>query len=301
MIALGASTALEGFATTATTVTYTVMGLLLDTSTPPIAQGYEQLAQGQLASSAASIYNPGGTNSALVSSIHLFNTSASASQTVNLYASGTTAAHQIATVSIPSGGFATYEDGSGWKIFNSSGLQITGGILYIGSLGTESTAVQTGLTASSANLVTGSLFQLTTGYLNIGTKFRWNLTVIKTTAAGVATWTLAIKYGTNGTTADAAIATYTSGTNSALADRAFYVVDCVVTGLGSGTTATATSMVHGTNQATDITGLGSLGGAAPGSTAGFNSTATNPFFHLDITPGASAVMTCVCMAEQIHV
>ena len=83
MIALGASQALEGFATTATTVTYTITGLLMGSTSPPAATNYQQLAQGQFASSVASIYNPGGSSNALISNIYLYNTSAGRRRRMN--------------------------------------------------------------------------------------------------------------------------------------------------------------------------------------------------------------------------
>lgn len=167
----------------------------------------------------------------------------------------------------------------------------------VGGQGTPNTAAQS-LTASSANLVTGTSVALVTGALNVGTRYRFHLGVNKT-AAGVATWTAAVKLGTANTTSDAAIATWTSGTNTALIDTAILIIEVTVTALGSGTSATAKCMAFYVNaQGTAITGLGSIA-AAPGSTAGFNSTATSPFLHIDITPGASAVMTAWGSADQV--
>lgn len=167
----------------------------------------------------------------------------------------------------------------------------------VGGVGTPATAAQS-LTASAANLVTGTSVALVTGALNVGTRYRFHLGVNKT-AAGVATWTAAVKFGTANTTSDAAIATWTSGTNTALIDTAILIIEVRVTALGSGTSATATCMAFYVNaQGTAITGLGSIA-AAPGSTAGFNSTATSPFLHIDITPGASAVMTAWGSADQV--
>ena len=120
-IVLGTSQALEGVATNATTVTYTISGLLLSSASPPVATGYEILAQGQLPSSAGSLYNPGGSATALISYISLFNTGASA-QTVTIYAEGTTTAHSVAAFSIPASGWAQYEGKNGWIVYTSNGI-----------------------------------------------------------------------------------------------------------------------------------------------------------------------------------
>jgi hypothetical protein len=126
MLALGTSQALEGSATSATTVTYTISGLEMDNSSPPNEVGYSVLAQGQLAASAGSMYNPGGSNTALISSIHLLNTNGTTSQTIALYIEGTAGANQIVSLVIPAGGYATYEDGDAWTVYTSSGLIVTG-------------------------------------------------------------------------------------------------------------------------------------------------------------------------------
>ena len=83
MIALGTSQAIEGSATNASTVNYTIGGLLLNDASPPVATGYQILAQGQLGSSAGSMYNPGGSATALISYINFNNTGATA-QSINL-------------------------------------------------------------------------------------------------------------------------------------------------------------------------------------------------------------------------
>ena len=358
MIALGESQALEGVATDASKVTYTISGCLITPGTPPAAAAYEVLAQGQLPSSAGSIYNPGASNYALISSIHLFNTNSS-TETVTLYIEGTAGSNEIAVLGIPAGGFATYEDGVGWTVYSAAGLQLVSGAVLTVAAGdtsiivggtTANPTLETGtldaiaadhppaadwsnnshkitslangvnpqdaaafgqvpggegtpdstaasLTASSANVLAGSLFQLPTSFLAVGMRFRWVISLTKT-AAGLAVWTAAVKFGTAGTNSDGAIATWTSGTNTALIDKALLIIESRITALGSGTSATAACTAFYVNaQGTTSTGLGDIA-AAPGATAGFNSTATTPFMHIDVTPGTSAVMTGWAMAER---
>jgi hypothetical protein len=166
VLALGTSQALEGTATSATTVTYTVGGLLMSSASPPVATSYEVLAQGQLASSAASIYNPGSSATALISSIILFNTGGSA-QTVSLYMEGTAGSNQIFAASIPAGGWAQYEDGNSWTVYSSSGLVVTGGLLYTDPpyTGTQSTTVSTTIPPSSVGTATEAA--LTSGTITL--------------------------------------------------------------------------------------------------------------------------------------
>lgn len=126
MFALGNGQALEGIATSATTVTYTIMGTEVSVSTPPVSQGYKVLAQGQMAASAGSLYTPSGANAALVSSIILFNTNGTTAMTVSLYMEGTAGANQIMTASIPAGGWAQYESGVGWSTYTANGVPQSG-------------------------------------------------------------------------------------------------------------------------------------------------------------------------------
>jgi hypothetical protein len=292
MIALGNGTALEGVATTASTVTYTIVGLTVSLATPPVAQNYEQLAQGQLAASAGSMYSPSSL-AALISSIHLANTGSSA-QTVTLYVGGTAAANQIASFVIPPNGWANYEDGTGWTVFTAAGIIVNvAGIL--GGRGTPDAAT-VAFTASTRVMSPGTKIALVTNELVVGSRYRFMIRLQKTTAAGIATWTCIVAFGTNGTTADSAIATFTSGTNTAAVDSAVLIIECEILTIGAAATAACTAFY--VNSLTTATGLGDIA-PVPGSTATFNSAATSPFLHCDITSGASAVVVGVGSAERL--
>jgi hypothetical protein len=295
MISLGVSQTLYGSSTTGSQVNITVSGLLMTSASPPVASAYEDLYQGQLAASAASVYTPGGSATALIANIALYNTGATA-QTVNLYKAGTASSNLIATVVLPANGWAEYEAGNGWTVYSSSGLQVTGTSLVLGGLGTPSGSA-TSITVGTDTLVGGTLFQLPTNGLAVGQRYRFTLTITKT-AAGTATWTAKVKFGTAGTNADGATATWTSGTNTAALDQMLLLIDCNITALGSGTSATMTCVANSTSQQSNVTGLGSIAGT-PGSTTGFNSTATSPYMHVDLNAGTSAVMTAWGMAERI--
>lgn len=295
MLVIGVSQSIAGGSTNATTVNCTITGALTDNSAPPVTQSFKMLYQGQLASSVTALISNSASQEILISSIHLFNTAASL-QTVTLALNGTASSNYIATIIIPANGWATYEDKRGWTTYTSSGLVVTGSIFLGNGLGTPSAAT-TALTASTEVLQGGTLFQLPTGSLLVGQRFRWHIGIEKTNA-GTATWLAKVKYGTNGTTADAAIATWTSNTNTAAVDQCLLIIECLITALGSGTSATAACTAFYSHDATSVTGLGRID-PVPGSTAGFDSTAANPYFHVDITAGASAVMTGVGMAEQV--
>ena len=148
----------------------------------------------------------------------------------------------------------------------------------------------------AANVLTGTLFQVPTGSIVVGSRIIWEVNLIKT-AAGVATWAMQVKFGTAGTTGDAAIATWTSGINTAAIDQANIRIICDVLTTGAG--ATARCVAFYVNTLTNATGLGRIV-PTPTPTATFNSAATNPYFHVGVTPGLSAAMTSVAATEIIN-
>lgn len=140
MLTLAAADTLAAVAQSATTVTCTVFGMELNAGT----ETYKVLDQRQLAAAAATIYTVPASTSAFVRSITLVNTNAGASQTFQLFRGGLVAANAITpSITIPAGGMAVYEDGEGWKIYNSSGQ-----VLGQGASGTTP-AVILGATAAA--------------------------------------------------------------------------------------------------------------------------------------------------------
>jgi hypothetical protein len=149
--------------------------------------------------------------------------------------------------------------------------------------------------AVSANVLTGSLLSLPVNSLLVGTRFVWEIVLIKT-AAGTATWAVQVKFGTTGGTGDTAIASWTSGTNTAAIDQARLRIVCDILTLGAAATARCNAFY--VNTLTSATGLGRIAGA-PTATATFNSAASPAFIHVGVTPGASAVMTSMCDMQII--
>lgn len=170
------------------------------------------------------------------------------------------------------------------------------GLLNAGSMGAFPTAM-TAMTASTTTLVPGTLIQLPTSALRVGNILRFDLTMYKTTAAGTVAAQAIVKFGTAGTTADAAIANFTAGTSTALVDMANMTIFLQILSLGAAATCSAASLwTHSLDTA--ATGLGVMP-VAPTSTATFNSTLAAPFIHIDITNGASIVMTAAGIVTVI--
>jgi hypothetical protein len=117
MIVLAAADTIAGVAASATSITYTIEGMELVGTT----ETYKTLAQGQLASAAATIYTAPASTQTFVKGIHLVNATAAAVSGIKLFVSGTAAANQITgSLTIPANGWAVYEE-NGWVIYDALG------------------------------------------------------------------------------------------------------------------------------------------------------------------------------------
>lgn len=123
MLTLAAADTLAAAAQTATTVSLTIFGMELVGTT----ETYKVLYQGQPGTSAATVYTAPAT--AFVKSISVVNTAGSA-QTFALYRGGTAAVNRLTPdLTLPGGGWATWEDGLGWQVYRSTGQILAGAVL----------------------------------------------------------------------------------------------------------------------------------------------------------------------------
>jgi hypothetical protein len=122
MITLGTGKTLQGVASLATTISYSLFGLLKTVSTG--ADLFDLIAQGQLPAAAGVLYTvPADTNA--VFRVMLSNTSSSAVTGIRLYANGTAASNQLAgPITLPGYGFAII-DRDGWKTYDQYGRLLT--------------------------------------------------------------------------------------------------------------------------------------------------------------------------------
>ena len=84
-------------------------------------------------------------------------------------------------------------------------------------------------TAATRTYIAGSAITTTAGKFQIGTQFRWTFDATKT-AAGTATSTIDIAFGTTGTTSDVARVSFTKPAGTAAIDCGKFVIDCIVRG-----------------------------------------------------------------------
>jgi len=135
--------------------------------------------------------------------------------------------------------------------------------------------------------LTGSGLLIPTAKMRVGTRFRWRLVMTKT-AAGVAAPIWVIRVGTNGTTADTARCTLTSGSlQTAVIDTGWVDITAVIRSIGAaGVMAAGLSMSH--NLA--ATGFASIANVTLQNTsAGFDTTVASLIVGISVNPGAAGV------------
>lgn len=147
MLTIAASDTIAGVASAATEVTCTLFLMELHSGTS--AETYTKDQQ-QLASSVATIYTATANGPTFIRSISVVNTDTSNSNTFQLFAGGTAAANAITPVfTLVAGGYATYEDGTGWQFYDNTGriqssagqtVSFTGGTLTTVNLASNATA-----------------------------------------------------------------------------------------------------------------------------------------------------------------
>jgi len=155
------------------------------------------------------------------------------------------------------------------------------------------------ISAATLTLITGSLLAVPPQGFQIGTVFRWTVTMSKT-AAGTAARTWFVKIGTAGTTSDTTVATFTNaGVPTAVVDQGKLVVEFTVRGpLGASCAGVATSeLTH--NLA--ATGFGTKAIDFTAATmATWNSATAQQFISLHLTSGASEAITVQqCITEVV--
>jgi hypothetical protein len=163
-------------------------------------------------------------------------------------------------------GFVTSYKSSGSVVVQSpvaaTRTYITGSQVPIGSQG-----LQVGSGANAQN----------------GTRFRWRFNMTKT-GAGVAASTIDIAIGINGTTADAAVLSFTKPAGTAVADEGFVEIDCNIRSIGAtGTASAELTMTHNLSATGHMTQQVLVLNVVSGT---FN-TITPTFVGLCITTGAA--------------
>lgn len=171
-----------------------------------------------------------------------------------------------------------------------------GRVLTLGGIQNQNTA---DVVANAADTyLTGSALTIPSHLLQVGTRFRWRLAMTKT-AAGTAAPVWVVRIGVNGTTADAAILTFTQvALQTAAVDTGVVSIDAVLRNVGAaGILAGCLEMNH----VLAATGLSTLTmNVMQVVSAGFDTTAAGLIVGVSVNPGASGVWTHTLVAGEVY-
>jgi hypothetical protein len=152
------------------------------------------------------------------------------------------------------------------------------------------------LTVGTSTLCTGTNFQ--PGAMAVGNRFRVTANVGKT-AAGAATWSINLRYGSANTNADTSIFSATSGTNTALADKGQLTIDLFINSIAASGSVDIVFMNRSFLNIANFA-LGTLATSASTSSNTIDTTQTANWIGLYVTAGTGATMTStVGMAERL--
>lgn len=185
---------------------------------------------------------------------------------------------------------ATPASGQGVIFFDSTSKRLTtkndtGLIDTLDDHGVASTANQTGF--ASDTYLAGSGILIPPGLVRAGTMYHLIFDMVKT-AAGTATPTINIRFGTAGTTADTSRLLFTFTAGSAAADTGIFEVWCHWRSVGASSVLVGVAQVRHQLAATGLT-TGGTGGSftVPVVSSAFDSTVPNSIIGASFNGGAS--------------
>lgn len=148
----------------------------------------------------------------------------------------------------------------------------------------------------------GSAINMPTGMPVVGTTYHLMFDMVKT-AAGTATFVATVRYGTAGTTSDAAILTFTFTAGTAAADTGTFELWLHFRTVGSSTSAVVVGTIQCRHHLA-ATGLTTLGAAGMGQittvSSGFSSTPAGSILGVSINGGASFSGTNTIVEAQAY-
>lgn len=246
--------------------------------------------------------SPATGKSLLISNIKV--TIAAVARVVTFYKTVASTTYDATTqwgtaISLAANESAEWKPGTGWTIYNASGIPKVVNASSI-SLKNAATAAVTGYAADT--YLVGSSIAIPTGMLAAKTVYRCRFDVVKT-AAGIAAPTINVRFGTAGAVGDVSRCLFTFSAQTAVIDRGTFEVDVTFNSVGSGTAAVIAGNAELFHQLA-VTGLNTvqpvgyqqlttIGG-------GFDSTPAGSIIGLSVNGGGSAAWTIsVVQAELV--
>lgn len=252
---------------------------------------YGCIFQGALSSVAAALVGPAAGTDALVASIKVSNTGTS-TRVVTLYKTKNSVTYDATTqwhkVTLLDSECAEWISGLGWMVYNAQGIPKNAPTTSGAVLSNAALAAVTGYAADT--YLAGSALALPTGLIRAKSCFYWVFDIVKT-AAGTATPTVILRFGTGGVVGDAARVTLTFSAQTAAIDRGTIEVWANFNSVGAAGVLNAIAKL---NHQLAITGLNSTTQNLQTlnvASAGFDTTVANSILGLSVNGGASAAWT----------
>lgn len=228
------------------------------------------------------VASPAASTTRNVKNIKVGNNHASVSNTVTIQHTDGANVIVLEQVSLAPGERMGYEEGTGIRVFDAAGREKVAGVGQPWGAANTADVVAN----AAATYLSGSGIMIG-GRIQAGSFFKWRLRATKT-AAGVATPTVAVYTGPNGTTADTARVTHTGAAQTAATDTGHFEVDAIFRAVGAGATVIE-SFIRMDHTSADAAGFGTLRYLSANSSA-FTLGASD-YIGLVANPGASGVWT----------
>jgi hypothetical protein len=210
--------------------------------------------------------------------------------TARINISGGTICQQI-SVNLNPGDTLEFVEGVGWFVVTST----------VAPMHNQAVASQSGFAADT--YLVGSSITMPASLPQVGTTYKLVMDIAKT-AAGVVAPVLTLRFGVNGTVADAALCTFTFGAQTAAVDQGTLTIPfAIFRTVGAATAAVVQAIAELRHQlaSTGLTVTGTAGYAELGSTsAGFNSTVAGSIIGASLNAGASAAWTITGVRAELY-
>ena len=259
----------------------------VDNASGTITPGRTNTATIATAATTTVVASPSASTQRNVKLLSVYNSSSTVSNLITVQHTDGTNTEILWKGTLAPGESTAIDDAGDFHVADSNGIEKTTTAYPPLIFNSSSSTVSAGYATDT--LLAGSSILLPSGVNIAGIQYEVVFDMVKT-AAGTATPIVNIRFGINGTTADASICTMTFGAGTAAVDTGKFTLVGTLRSAGSGTTAVmaGSTMI---NHALAATGLTSTGASGTGQITtiggGFNSTVANSYLSVSFNGGAS--------------
>lgn len=263
----------------------------VDQATPPVVQPFGRQATAISSATTTDILAaPASSKTRTPEEITICNKHASLACDVTPLYNANSTLYTIGKWTLNPGEMLEYMRGIGWFRIASAGVPPV----------SFSTADQTTASGTDTYVAGSAIVIPNSRPLAIGTVLRWRVVGTKT-AAGAAAWTVNVRFGTNGSTADTARLAFAQVTDvqTAAADAGVWDIECIVRGPIGASCIVAGGLSFKHHLA--VTGFSTVGNADVYqiTSSAFDCTTSGMIVGLSIAPNTSGVFTFQAATGQV--